>query len=403
MSRNLTECVSAKAWRRSRSCYLIYISFDLDKLTVLFIILLKSQTYLCQSFLFCVLDTVVICILPYHAGNCGVFTLFKTCVHTLQTSCLDKVVIHCFIFLGIVILNVCLTNILVVIIGIALVCVGIVSRFCLLCNDNILIIFFKDCKRNILCTLTVLFTIVVDHIQLTVNSVLIIIVPVFCCRIIARKILKAYLITCQILFAVHNNVCRKIFKWIFSCLCSDLLKALWGIRIYPTVTVIFIRLIIVLLQYDCHIRSEKIFIFFIVNTVVFHIVPDHTADWGRFKFLNASVKAIIIDSLDIIVCIIVVFAVLIPKVIIINNMLFKISIAFKVRSRFFLAVFSRYEVISVTRRSKVTLNIIRISVACSVLWVFWDKVAVNNLFKLSVLLITCDCVILITLRQTVKL
>ena len=121
----------------------------------------------------------------------------------------------------------------------------------------------------------------------------------------------------------------------------------------------------------------------VLNTIVVGILPDNAADRGGFKCFQTAVIAVIILCLDVIVGIIMISAV--HCCIIIENIRFKIGVSVNACFCFRLRLLCSDEIITVSRRGQIRRNVI-ICIACSVLSVLRDQVAVDHLgFRIAVL------------------
>ena len=121
----------------------------------------------------------------------------------------------------------------------------------------------------------------------------------------------------------------------------------------------------------------------VLNTIVVGILPDNAADRGGFKCFQTAVIAVIILCLDVIVGIIMISAV--HCCIIIENIRFKIGVSVNACFCFRLGLLCSDEIITVSRRGQIRRNVI-ICIACSVLSVLRDQVAVDHLgFRIAVL------------------
>ena len=147
----------------------------------------------------------------------------------------------------------------------------------------------------------------------------------------------------------------------------------------------FVIAIEILLQvYDCRIFAVIVCCFIVVlDTIIVGILPDNTADRGCFKCFQTAVIAVIILRLDVIVGISVVT--LIEVRIIIENVRFKIGFSVNARRCLRLRLLCSDEIVTVCRRGQIRRNVI-IGVACAVLLVLRDQVAVHHLgFRIAVL------------------
>ena len=129
----------------------------------------------------------------------------------------------------------------------------------------------------------------------------------------------------------------------------------------------------------------------VLNTIIVGILPDHAADRGGFKCLQTAVIAVIILCLDVIVGIIMISAV--HCCIIIENVRFKIGVSVNACFCFRLGLLCSDEIITVSRRGQIRRNVI-ICIACSVLSVLRDQVAVDHLsFRIAVLPIAGNSIV----------
>ena len=129
----------------------------------------------------------------------------------------------------------------------------------------------------------------------------------------------------------------------------------------------------------------------VLNTIIVGILPDHAADRGGFKCFQTAVIAVIILCLDVIVGIIMIFVV--HCCIIIENIRFKIGVSVNACFCFRLGLLCSDEIITVSRRGQIKRNVI-ICIACSVLSVLRDQVAVDHLgFRIAVLPIAGNSIV----------
>ena len=129
----------------------------------------------------------------------------------------------------------------------------------------------------------------------------------------------------------------------------------------------------------------------VLNTIIVGILPDHAADRGGFKCFQTAVIAVIILCLDVIVGIIMIFVV--HCCIIIENVRFKIGVSVNACFCFRLGLLCSDEIITVSRRGQIRRNVI-ICIACSVLSVLRDQVAVDHLgFRIAVLPIAGNSIV----------
>ncbi len=129
----------------------------------------------------------------------------------------------------------------------------------------------------------------------------------------------------------------------------------------------------------------------VLNTIIVGILPDHAADRGGFKCFQTAVIAVIILCLDVIVGIIMISAV--HCCIIIENVRFKIGVSVNASFCFRLGLLCSDEIITVSRRGQIRRNVI-ICIACSVLSVLRDQVAVDHLsFRIAVLPIAGNSIV----------
>ena len=129
----------------------------------------------------------------------------------------------------------------------------------------------------------------------------------------------------------------------------------------------------------------------VLNTIIVGILPDHAADRGGFKCFQTAVIAVIILCLDVIVGIIMISAV--HCCIIIENVRFKIGVSVNACFCFRLGLLCSDEIITVSRRGQIRRNVI-ICIACSVLSVLRDQVAVDHLgFRIAVLPIAGNSIV----------
>ena len=139
----------------------------------------------------------------------------------------------------------------------------------------------------------------------------------------------------------------------------------------------------------------------VLNTIIVGILPDHAADRGGFKCFQTAVIAVIILCLDVIVGIIMISAV--HCCIIIENVRFKIGVSVNACFCFQLGLLCSDEIITVSRRGQIKRNVI-ICIACSVLSVLRDQVAVDHLgFRIAVLPIPGNCIVFHTAGQRQQL
>ena len=121
----------------------------------------------------------------------------------------------------------------------------------------------------------------------------------------------------------------------------------------------------------------------VLNTIIVGILPDHAADRGGFKCFQTAVIAVIILCLDVIVGIVMISVV--HCCIIIENVRFKIGVSVNTCFCFRLGLLCSDEIVTVCRRGQIRRNVI-ICIACSVLSVLRDQVAVDHLgFRIAVL------------------
>ena len=161
----------------------------------------------------------------------------------------------------------------------------------------------------------------------------------------------------------------------------------------------FAVLVRILLQvYDCRILIVMIiFLAVVLNTIIVGILPDNAADRGSFKCFQTAVIAVIILRLDVIVGISVVT--LIEVRIIIENVRFKIGVPVNACFCFRLGLLCSDEIVTVCRRGQIRRNVI-IGVACAVLFVLRDQVAVHHLgFRIAVLPIAGNGIVFHTAGQ----
>ena len=129
----------------------------------------------------------------------------------------------------------------------------------------------------------------------------------------------------------------------------------------------------------------------VLNTIIVGILPDHAADRGGFKCFQTAVITVIILCLDVIVGIIMISAV--HCCIIIENIRFKIGVSVNACFCFRLGLLCSDEIITVSRRGQIRRNVI-ICIACSVLSVLRDQVAVDHLsFRIAVLPIAGNSIV----------
>ena len=129
----------------------------------------------------------------------------------------------------------------------------------------------------------------------------------------------------------------------------------------------------------------------VLNTIIVGILPDRAADRGGFKCFQTAVIAVIILCLDVIVGIIMISAV--HCCIIIENIRFKIGVSVNACFCFRLGLLCSDEIITVSRRGQIKRNVI-ICIACSVLSVLRDQVAVDHLgFRIAVLPIAGNSIV----------
>ena len=155
----------------------------------------------------------------------------------------------------------------------------------------------------------------------------------------------------------------------------------------------FAVLVRILLQvYDCRILIVMIiFLAVVLNTIIVGILPDNAADRGSFKCFQTAVIAVIILRLDVIVGISVVT--LIEVRIIIENVRFKIGVPVNACFCFRLGLLCSDEIVTVCQRGQIRRNVI-IGVACAVLLVLRDQVAVHHLgFRIAVLPIAGNSIV----------
>ena len=139
----------------------------------------------------------------------------------------------------------------------------------------------------------------------------------------------------------------------------------------------------------------------VLNTIIVGILPDHAADRGGFKCFQTAVIAVIILCLDVIVGIIMISAV--HCCIIIENVRFKIGVSVNACFCFRLGLLCSDEIITVSRRGQIKRNVI-ICIACSVLSVLRDQVAVDHLsFRIAVLPIAGNGIVFHTAGQRQQL
>ena len=129
----------------------------------------------------------------------------------------------------------------------------------------------------------------------------------------------------------------------------------------------------------------------VLNTIIVGILPDHAADRSGFKCFQTAVIAVIILCLDVIVGIIMISVV--HCCIIIKNVRFKIGVSVNACFCFRLGLLCSDEIITVSRRGQIRRNVI-ICIACSVLSVLRDQVAVDHLgFRIAVLPIAGNSIV----------
>ena len=129
----------------------------------------------------------------------------------------------------------------------------------------------------------------------------------------------------------------------------------------------------------------------VLNTIIVGILPDHAADRGGFKCFQTAVIAVIILCLDVIVGVIMISVV--HCRIIIENIRFKIGVSVNACFCFRLGLLCSDEIITVSRRGQIRRNVI-ICIACSVLSVLRDQVAVDHLgFRIAVLPIAGNSIV----------
>ena len=129
----------------------------------------------------------------------------------------------------------------------------------------------------------------------------------------------------------------------------------------------------------------------VLNTIIVGILPDHAADRGGFKCFQTAVITVIILCLDVIVGVIMISVV--HCRIIIENVRFKISVSVNACFCFRLGLLCSDEIITVSRRGQIKRNVI-ICIACSVLSVLRDQVAVDHLgFRIAVLPIAGNSIV----------
>ena len=134
-----------------------------------------------------------------------------------------------------------------------------------------------------------------------------------------------------------------------------------------------------------------IFLAVVLNTIIVGILPDNAADRGSFKCFQTAVIAVIILRLDVIVGISVVT--LIEVRIIIENVRFKIGVPVNACFCFRLGLLCSDEIVTVCQRGQIRRNVI-IGVACAVLLVLRDQVAVHHLgFRIAVLPIAGNSIV----------
>ena len=129
----------------------------------------------------------------------------------------------------------------------------------------------------------------------------------------------------------------------------------------------------------------------VLNTIIVGILPDHAADRGGFKCFQTAVIAVIILCLDVIVGVIMIS--IMHCCIIIENIRFKIGVSVNACFCFRLGLLCSDEIITVSRRGQIRRNVI-ICIACSVLSVLRDQVAVDHLgFRIAVLPIAGNSIV----------
>ena len=139
----------------------------------------------------------------------------------------------------------------------------------------------------------------------------------------------------------------------------------------------------------------------VLNTIIVGILPDNAADRGGFKCFQTAVIAGIILCLDVIVG---KFRIsFIDCRIIIENVRFKIGVSVNACFCFRLGLLCSDEIITVSRRGQIKRNVI-ICIACSVLSVLRDQVAVDHLsFRIAVLPIAGNSIVFHTAGQRQQL
>ena len=139
----------------------------------------------------------------------------------------------------------------------------------------------------------------------------------------------------------------------------------------------------------------------VLNTIIVGILPDYAADRGGFKCFQTAVIAVIILCLDVIVGIVMISVV--HCCIIIENVRFKIGVPVNARFCFRLGLLCSDEIVTVCRRGQIRRNVI-ICIACSVLSVLRDQVAVDHLcFRIAVLPIAGNSIVFHTAGQRQQL
>ena len=129
----------------------------------------------------------------------------------------------------------------------------------------------------------------------------------------------------------------------------------------------------------------------VLNTIIVGILPDHAADRGGFKCFQTAVIAVIILCLDVIVGVIMIS--IMHCRIIIENIRFKIGVSVNACLSFRLGLLCSDEIVTVCWGGQIRCNVI-ICIACSVLSVLRDQVAVDHLgFRIAVLPIAGNSIV----------
>ena len=353
---------------------LICVHLDIPLCSDVIAILFQSDRNAALALFTAVQNAVVIRIFPDLSLYRSSFPLLQSGIQICIISCLYQIVVLLLYSIrGVNVFDIGIANICPVIIGVRFCVVGLRACLCLLCQNQHFVIVFQHGNGQVTCPLAVLCAVIsICDIQLAVNLVRLCIIPVLGCRIILRQGFQNNLIACQILYAIlfhiGGEIAERVFavRFCFMCLECCIFR-------HP-----FAALVRILLQvYNSRIGLTAVCrLVLILDSVVVGILPDHAADGCGFKCFQTAIVAVIILCFDVIVGVIMISVV--HCRIIIENVRFKIGVSVNARLCLRLRLLCGDEIVTVRRRGQIGYRIIT-AVACSVLSVLRDQVAVHHL------------------------